>query len=107
MAHFAFANYVSTVLWSAPAFLLPLLVINVLGREANAYFYIAFSISGLLAMIPMAVSLSVFAHGSHDERHLARHTLEGARFAEQATRLLWVLALGALVLLARYAMARR
>jgi O-antigen/teichoic acid export membrane protein len=123
MTHFAFANYLATVLWSAPTFLLPLLVINTLGAESNAYFYVASSVSGLLAMIPTAVSLSLFAHGSHDEGQLVRDTVECGRFtiwllvpaigaifllggrvlllfgqpySQQATRLLWILALSTL-----------
>ena len=122
MTHFAFTNYMSTVLWSAPTYLLPLLVANVVGREANAYFYVAFSISGLLSVIPMAVSLSLFAHGSHDENELVQLALSSLRFSlgllvlavgivfvfggkllllfgkaysAQATELLWLLALSA------------
>ncbi len=123
MTHFAFANYVAMGLWSAPTFLLPLLVVNKVGLTANAYFYVASSVSGLLAMVPMAVSLSLFAHGSHDKGQLFEHTLQSGRLAalllipaigaiflfggkvlllfgkpysEQATRLLWVLALSTL-----------
>ncbi len=123
MAHFAFSNYIANVLWSAPTFLLPLLVLNVAGPAANAYFYVALNVSALLAMIPMAVSLSLFAHGSHDERELVRQTLDSVRlilwllvpaigvvflfggkllllfgraYSDQATRLLWVLGLSTL-----------
>ena len=123
MTHFAFANYMSTVLWSAPSYLLPLLVANVAGREATAYFYVAFSISGLLSVIPLAVSLALFAHGSHDESQLIQLTFAGLKFSLgllvvavtgvfifggrllllfgrayslQATELLWLLALGAI-----------
>lgn len=123
MTRFAFTNYLSTVLWSAPTLLLPLLVAHVAGSEANAYFYVAFSISGLLSIIPTAVSLSLFAHGSHDESELARLTLTSLRFSlgllilaigavfilggkllllfgraysVEATRLLWVLSVAAL-----------
>ncbi len=122
MTHFAFANYISAVLWTAPTYLLPLLVAGVVGREATAYFYIAFSISGLLSVIPMAVSLSLFAHGSHNESKLAQLTFGSLRFSlgllvlavgivfvfggrlllvfgkaysTQATELLWLLALSA------------
>ena len=129
MAHFASANYISAVLWSAPASLLPMLVTNVAGAEANAYFYIATSVSGLLAMVPMAVSTSLFAHGSRDARDLSRRTLESARFSllllvpaitlvfllgekvllifgkaysEAGTRLLWILALSTLPLVVNY-----
>ena len=122
MTHFAFASYISGVLWTAPTYLLPLLVAGVVGREATAYFYIAFSISGLLSVIPMAVSLSLFAHGSHDESDLVQLTFASLRlslgllvpaigfvsvfggrillvfgkaYSTQATELLWLLALSA------------
>ncbi len=122
MTHFAFANYIGAVLWTAPIYLLPLLVAGVVGREATAYFYIAFNISALLSVIPMAVSLSLFAHGSHDESDLVQLTFASLRFSlgllvlavglvfvfggrlllvfgkaysTQATELLWLLALSA------------
>lgn len=123
MTHFAFANYTSAVLWGAPTYLIPLLVANIAGREANAYFYVAFSVSGLLSVIPVAVSLSLFAHGSHDDRELVELTfaslkfslgllgvaiagvflfggklllLFGKAYSLQATELLWLLALSAI-----------
>ncbi len=123
MAHFAFSNYIANVLWSAPTFLLPLLVLNVAGPAANAYFYVALNVSALVAVIPMAISLSLFAHGSHDTEALVRHTVDSGRlmlsllvpaiaavfflggkillvfgrsYSDQATRLLWVLALSTL-----------
>ncbi len=79
MTHFAFANYAATVLWSAPVFLLPLLVANLAGPAAAAYFYVASAVGGLVAMIPWAVSASLFAHGSHDEEQLVRYALESGR----------------------------
>lgn len=80
MTHFAFANYVSALLWSGPGLILPLLVINMMGPAANAHFYVAWSVGGLIAMVPMAVSWSLFAHGSHDGHLLEQQTLAGARF---------------------------
>jgi len=129
MAHFASANYVSAVLWSAPASLLPILVTNVAGAESNAYFYVAMSVGGLLAMVPTAVSMSLFAHGSRDETDLFQRAFESARFSllllapaivgiflfggkvllifgkaysDAGTRLLWVLALSTLPLAVNY-----
>ena len=81
MMHFAFANYVCAVLWGAPTYLLPLLVVALAGREANAYFYVAFNVSGLLSVIPTAVSLSLLAHGSHGETELVRLTVAGLKFS--------------------------
>lgn len=125
MTHFAFTNYLAGLFWSAPLLILPLLVLNTIGPEAAAYFYVAVSVSGLVAMIPTAVALSLFAQGSHDESGLVRHALVSARFtlallvpaiagvflfggkvlllfgraySEQGTRLLWVFALATLPL---------
>lgn len=95
MTHFAFANYAATVLWGAPVFLLPLLVANLAGPTAAAYFYVATATSGLVAMIPWAVAASLFAHGSHDEEQLMRYALESGR----AILLLLVPAVAVLLLL--------
>ena len=67
---FSLANYISILLWEAPAFIFPLFLLNLLGSEANAFFYMAWSIGGILIMIPSAVSVSLFAEGSYDEENL-------------------------------------
>ncbi len=67
---FSLGNYVSNLFWIAPAFILPIIVVNLLGAELNAYFYIAWSIGSVLAMIPGAGSLSLFAEGSYEEEKL-------------------------------------
>jgi O-antigen/teichoic acid export membrane protein len=129
MTHFASANYVSAVLWSAPASLLPILITNVAGTEANAYYYVASSVSGLLAMVPIAASMSLFAHGSRNATDLIRSAVQSARFSlvllvpaivgifliggkvllifgraysDAGTRLLWILALSTLPLAVNY-----
>jgi O-antigen/teichoic acid export membrane protein len=129
MTHFASANYVSAVLWSAPASLLPILITNAAGAEANAYYYVASSVGGLLAMVPIAASMSLFAHGSRDATDLIRSAVQSARFSlvllvpaivgifliggkvllifgraysDAGTRLLWILALSTLPLAVNY-----
>jgi len=72
MLHFSFANYASTGLWSLPTWLLPIMVANVLGGEANAYFYVSWAMASLLFAIPLATSTSLFAEGSHQEEMLTR-----------------------------------
>jgi O-antigen/teichoic acid export membrane protein len=125
MVHFAFHNYLAGLFWGVPTLILPLLVVNTIGPEAAAYFYVAASVSGLVAMIPMAVSMSLFAQGSHDESGLAHYAVVSAKFAlalllpaitsvfllgarallifgraysEQGTQLLWALTLATLPL---------
>ena len=63
-------NYVANLFSSAPGFILPLIIVNLLGAEPNAHFYVAWMIAGLLFAIPGAVSQSLFAEGSHFEDDL-------------------------------------
>jgi O-antigen/teichoic acid export membrane protein len=63
-------NYLSNLLASAPGYLLPLMVVNLLGSEQNAYFYVAWMMAGLLFAMPWAASSSLLAEGSHFEDRL-------------------------------------
>jgi O-antigen/teichoic acid export membrane protein len=71
--HFSFANYISNGLWNLPTWLLPLIVVNRLGSQANAYFFASWAISGLLFAIPGTISTSLFAEGSNQNGSLAKH----------------------------------
>jgi len=125
MVHFSFANYIAALLWFAPTFILPLMVVNLLGAEANAYFYIAWALANVLFSVPLSISFSLFAEGSYDEDRLGRNTrrslvftfaivvpvmlliiligdkillLFASAYAENATNLLRVLAISAIPL---------
>lgn len=74
MIHFSLGNHIAELLWFAPLMLFPLMVINILGAETNAYFYIPWVIAQMLFAIPMAVSYSLFAEGSHQESLLSSNT---------------------------------
>jgi O-antigen/teichoic acid export membrane protein len=63
---FSLANYVADGLWTIPTWLLPLMVVNMLGSEATAHFYMSWSMIALLSAITTGTSLSLFAEGSHD-----------------------------------------
>ncbi|MFC1904354.1 lipopolysaccharide biosynthesis protein [Chloroflexota bacterium] len=67
---FSFANYIAEVFWGAATLILPLMVVNLLGAELNAYFYIAWTIASVLTMIVGATSMSLFAEGSYEEERL-------------------------------------
>jgi len=121
--HFSFANYGANLLWAIPSLALPLMVVNRLGAEPNAYFYVGWATASVLFMIPVATSLSLFAEGSHNREGLARDTgrslkliliilvpaiilmfvlgdkillLFGRAYSENAVRLLQILAISAL-----------
>ena len=74
LARFSFSVYISDLLWYLPSFILPIMVLNLLGAELNAYFYIAWSIGNLLFMVPLSICTSLFAEGSYDEKKLASDT---------------------------------
>lgn len=65
LIRFSFANYIGEGLWTLPSWLLPIIILNLLGAESNAYYYIAWSMSSLLLAICMGLSFSLFAEGSN------------------------------------------
>lgn len=98
MWQYSGGNYLSNLLSASPAFILPLMVVNLLGAEQNAYFYIAWAIAGLLFAIPRAVSQSLFAEGSHFEDKLRESVIKSLKF----TFLLLVPAVIVLILLGKW-----
>lgn len=64
---FSLGNHVASILIILPATLLPIVVLNVLGPEASAFYYIAFQFAMVLNIIPNATGTSLFAEGSHGE----------------------------------------
>ena len=77
--HFSLGNYIAEFFWFAPIMLFPLMVVNILGAEINAYFYIPWAIAQMLFAIPMAVSYSLFAEGSYEEHLLRSNTLKSLK----------------------------
>ena len=120
---YSLGNYSTALLWSAPNFLLPLLVVNILGPESNAYFYASWIITSAIFVVPSAVSTSLFVESSHEEHLLlvtAKKALKvdflilvpvigmvfalgnkllllfGEAYSQNATTLLWILVLSAI-----------
>jgi len=67
---FSLANYFGNIFWSIPQTILPIMVVNLLGAEQNAYFYIGWSIAGVVFMVPLGASYSLLAEASHDEQKI-------------------------------------
>lgn len=65
--HFSMGNYFFVLFVTIPIYLLPILVLNVLGSGQTAYYYIAYTIASFLYMISSAFSTSLFVEGSHGE----------------------------------------
>ena len=98
MWQYSGGNYLANLLSVSPALILPLMVVNLLGPEQNAYFYIAWMIASLLSAIPSAVSQSLFAEGSHFEDRLRENVMKSLKF----TFLLLVPAVIVLILVGKW-----
>lgn len=76
---YSFGNYVAGFIGGLPTMILPLLILNKLGAEVSAYYYMAMMIAALLFTIPQATSNSLFAEGSHDEKNLKSQVKKTAK----------------------------
>jgi O-antigen/teichoic acid export membrane protein len=77
---YAAGSYFASLFGVAPMLLLSVIVANLVGEYENAYFYIAWTMASLLHAIPLAVSFSLFAEGSHFEEQLAADARRAFRF---------------------------
>ena len=80
MWQYSGGNYLADLFMAAPFLVLPIMVVNLLGPEQSAYFYIAWMIATLLLAIPNGISLSLFAEGSHLEDKLRENTIKSLKF---------------------------
>lgn len=67
---YSFANYAADGLMTLPVWVLSLLVLNIYGAAANAYFYLAWTMSTVLLAIAYGISTSLFAEGAHEDRNV-------------------------------------
>jgi O-antigen/teichoic acid export membrane protein len=80
MMHYSFGNNVANIFYFLPVAVLPLLVVDLLGEEINAYFYVAWAIASVLLMIPFTTSTSLFAEGSFSPDELRRNVIKSLKF---------------------------
>jgi O-antigen/teichoic acid export membrane protein len=78
--HFSLGNYVAKIFGALPDYALPILILNILGAEQNAYFYIAWAIASLLLAIPRVTTTSLLAEGSHNPEKLRRDAFRSLKF---------------------------
>jgi len=80
MWRYSAGNYLANLFMSGLSFILPLMVVNLLAAEQNAYFYVGWLIAGLLFAIPGAISTSLLAEGSHFEDKLKENVARSLKF---------------------------
>lgn len=62
---FSIGSYISNLLEEAPMLLLPIIVLNLIGQEEAAIYYVAMAIGNFALIVPNALSTSLFIEGSH------------------------------------------
>lgn len=76
---FSFGSYLTTFIGGMPALLFPIIILNNLGPESSAYYYMVTMIIGLLYIIPIAVTQSLFAESSYNEKQLRLNFLKAIK----------------------------
>lgn len=96
---FSSFNYLASLLASIPTLVFPIMILNLLGAEDAALYYIAFTIGNLVLIVPDAIATSFFVEGSHgvNLRKAAMHTL-GATYAILIPAILVIVLFGNLFL---------
>jgi len=96
MFKFSSANYLSNFLYRAPRLLLPLIITALISPVFTAYYYVAWTISSVLYMIPIAISKSVLAQSNRE--NLKETTIKAIKF----TFVLLLPAAVVMILMAKY-----
>lgn len=63
-------NYVSTLAYQAPQFVLPVIVLLSVDPDRNAAFYVAWGITSIVLYVPMAIGQALLAEGGKDGAEL-------------------------------------
>jgi O-antigen/teichoic acid export membrane protein len=79
LRHYATGNYVAKILLQITPYVLPLMVLNTLGTEMNAYFYIAWMGAAVFQIIPSSIFNALFAEGSNDEVSIRTYTTKSLK----------------------------
>ncbi|MFX0141374.1 MAG: lipopolysaccharide biosynthesis protein, partial [Candidatus Hodarchaeota archaeon] len=80
MFRYSIGNYIVGIFGSAPGFLLPLIIVEILSSEKTAYFAVSWMIAYFLFTIPISVSRSLFAEGSTFEKNFKEDLKKAIKF---------------------------
>jgi O-antigen/teichoic acid export membrane protein len=79
LSRYSAGNYIARILLQMTPLILPLIVVNALGAEMNAYFYVSWAVTTVLLVIPSSIFNSLFAEGSNDEASLRANTVRSLK----------------------------
>ncbi len=69
-ARYSAVNYLSTLAYQAPQFVLPVIVLLSVDPDLNAAFYVAWGITAVALYVPMAIGQALLAEGGKDGAEL-------------------------------------
>ncbi|WP_010480059.1 lipopolysaccharide biosynthesis protein [Thermococcus zilligii] len=78
---FSFGNYIAGIANSAPNYLMPTIVLAMLGEKEAAYLYMALTVGNLILFVPNAINTSFFVEGSHGLKDMRRTLKKAAVFS--------------------------
>ena len=120
---YASNSYLTSLLTRVPILILPIMVVNMLGTENNAYFYVAWTVANVLGAVTRSVSQSLFAESVNSREDMKSNAVRsvlftcvllvpaiivlivvgkwillafGSSYSDNALRLLWLLAISSL-----------
>jgi O-antigen/teichoic acid export membrane protein len=74
VGRFIAGNYFASLFWASTTDLLPLLVVELISSEANAYFYLSWTIAYSLYLISRNMGMSLITEGARDEGQLQAYS---------------------------------
>lgn len=78
--NYSAGNYIAWILETAPNFILPILITNMLNPEMTAYFYMTWMIAGTVFTLPKSIATSLFAEGSNNEKELKQNIIKSLKY---------------------------
>lgn len=77
---YSMGNYLGRLLIQLPPLIIPLIIVNKLGPESNAVFYVVWAVVSILQVIPSAIFNSLFAEASNEASSLHKNTFNSLKF---------------------------
>ena len=75
MIRYSAVNWISTLTYQAPSFVMPVIVLLNVDADTNASFYVAWGVANLACYVPIAIGQALLAEGGRDGAHVRTQVL--------------------------------
>lgn len=79
MSAVSVGTYISTLMISAPLYVIPIIITNVLGPAQTAFYYMVTTTTNVMNLVPLVISQNFMVEGSYDTgkiQHLLRRSIQ-------------------------------